>query len=277
MYLNWLLHFVILRSLCTSRGDSPIVQLRPAGVAAACFPDVPCCLKSLLFPAFVIPWVGLLIRDACKSTQYCIHWCQTGLNQSVRSQSCDDCEAAEPGSDAHCGPGPKKNPVLLVVQSSGASSVSNTTLSWSSEPSQRIIPLAAWLTELTCLQQLQLAAVCYSGEMLLWVLIQHVTNSYMLHFWLFGSISFSCTRPRAEWCTFSHEQRDGMIKHGCRDAGVVGHRVLLHVLEGRELHNLADDLIRDRHVQVPHDALHFAPRILGGGGYNSRRLYITLW
>lgn len=56
-----------------------------------------------------------------------------------------------------------------------------------------------------------------------------------------------------------------MIKHRCWDAGVVGHRVLLHVLEGRELHNLADDLIRDRHVQVPHDALHFTPRILGGG------------
>lgn len=54
-----------------------------------------------------------------------------------------------------------------------------------------------------------------------------------------------------------------MIKNRCWDAGVVGHRVLLHALKRRELHNFADDLIGDRQVQVPHDALHFTSRILG--------------
>ena len=63
--------------------------------------------------------------------------------------------------------------------------------------------------------------------------------------------------------TFSHEGGDGEVEHIGRHAGVVGHRILLHALEGRELHNLTDDLIGDRQVQEPHDALNFTPGILG--------------
>lgn len=62
--------------------------------------------------------------------------------------------------------------------------------------------------------------------------------------------------------TFSHEGRDALIKNELWDAGVVGHGVFLHALEGRQLHDSADNLIRERQVQVPHDALHFTSRIL---------------
>lgn len=39
---------------------------------------------------------------------------------------------------------------------------------------------------------------------------------------------------RADIITFSHEGRDGLIENGWWDTGIVGHRVFLHFLEGRE-------------------------------------------
>lgn len=74
-------------------------------------------------------------------------------------------------------------------------------------------------------------------------------------------------------CTFSHEGRDGMIKNRCWNAGVVGHRVFLHALKRRELHNFTDDLIRDGQVEIIHDTLHFTPRILGEK--NTMAVYTT--
>lgn len=70
--------------------------------------------------------------------------------------------------------------------------------------------------------------------------------------------STACADP----LTFPHEGGDGLIKNRCRDAGVVGHRVFLHALKRRELHNSADHLIGEGQVQIPHDALHFMPRVL---------------
>lgn len=62
--------------------------------------------------------------------------------------------------------------------------------------------------------------------------------------------------------TFSHEAGDGAVKDGAWDAGVVGHWIFLHLLERRELHDLVDDLVRERQVQVLHDFHHFSTGIL---------------
>lgn len=70
---------------------------------------------------------------------------------------------------------------------------------------------------------------------------------------------------KKSFVTFSHEVGDGAIKNRLRDAGVVGHGVLLHHLERCELHNFVDGLIRERQVQVPHHALHFPTRVLWWG------------
>ena len=45
--------------------------------------------------------------------------------------------------------------------------------------------------------------------------------------------------------TFPHEGGDGLVEHGHGDEGVVNHGVLLHRLEGRQLHDAADDIIRE--------------------------------
>lgn len=62
--------------------------------------------------------------------------------------------------------------------------------------------------------------------------------------------------------TFSHEAGDGAVKDRARDAGVVGHWIFLHLLEGRELHDSVDDLVRERQVQVLHDSHYFSMGIL---------------
>lgn len=65
--------------------------------------------------------------------------------------------------------------------------------------------------------------------------------------------------------TFSQEFGDGLIVNLLRKEAEVGHRVLIHVLKSRQLHDAADDVIGEGQFQVLHDALHLAPRILGEG------------
>lgn len=73
--------------------------------------------------------------------------------------------------------------------------------------------------------------------------------------------------------TFSHEVGDGGVKDGLWDAGVVGHGVLLHLFERRELHDLVDDLVRERKVQVLHDSHHFPTRILWASTQDKTRSF----
>lgn len=75
--------------------------------------------------------------------------------------------------------------------------------------------------------------------------------------------------------TFSHEAGDGLVKNNIGNAGVVGHWVLLHVFEGRQPHNVVDDIIREGQVHVLHDTFHFASGILHGkvtAGYVPKKL-----
>ena len=72
--------------------------------------------------------------------------------------------------------------------------------------------------------------------------------------------------------TFPHEGGDGLVEHGFGDEGVVGHGVVLHGLERRELHDAADDVLRKGQIQVAHDALHLPARVLRRGGGGSERV-----
>lgn len=65
--------------------------------------------------------------------------------------------------------------------------------------------------------------------------------------------------------TFSHEFGDGLIKNLFAKEAIVEHRVLLHVLEGRHLHSVVDDIVREVQVEVLHDSFNFTSGILGFG------------
>lgn len=73
--------------------------------------------------------------------------------------------------------------------------------------------------------------------------------------------------------TFSHEAGDGAVKDRAWDAGVVGHRIILHLLERRELHDSVDDLVRERQVQVLHDPHYFSTGILRESAQSNSRSF----